>query len=95
MAGDLLLSFDDYICENPQNKNVVIPNIKPGYGEVKTDSGWKKMTVTKCLDSITAKLLTDQRSDMELQVGGFNNNIPLNSLRLSICVPVVVVKWVN
>ena len=76
MAGDLLLSFDDYICENPQNKNVVIGNIKSSYGEVKTDNGWKKMSVTKCLDSSlknTAKLLTDQRSDMELQVGGFKN----------------------
>ena len=78
MAGNYILSTDDCVCENRQNRNVVIPNIKSSYGEVKTHNGWKKMSVTKCLDislKNTAKLLTDQRDSMELHVGGFKNTV--------------------
>ena len=78
MAQEYILYYDDFINEDPRNCNVIIPNIKSSYGEMKTSGGWIKKSVTKCLDSslkCTAKLLTDKRDSMELQVGGFKSDI--------------------
>lgn len=51
MAGNLIDSFDNYIREKPENRNIVIPNQKSIYGNVKTETGWKKMAVDRCLNT--------------------------------------------
>ena len=47
MAGNLIDSFDNYIREKPENRNIVIPNQKSIYGNVKTDNGkrWRLIDV--------------------------------------------------
>ena len=50
MAGNLICLFDNYIRENPQNQNIIIPEPKSLYGNVKTAIGWKKESVDRCLN---------------------------------------------
>ena len=49
-AGNLINSFDNYIRENPENQNIVIPHHKSIFGNIKTETGWKKMSVDRCLN---------------------------------------------
>ena len=68
MAGNLVDSFDGYIREIPQNKNIIIPNQKSLYGNVKTDQGWKKVSVDKCLNTAfrnSAKELYSQKESIQ------------------------------
>jgi len=50
MAGNLVDSFDNYIRENSQNQNIVIPSCNSQYGNIKTERGWEKVPVDKCLN---------------------------------------------
>ena len=50
MAGNLIDSFDNYIREKPENKNVIIPNSKCLYAEIKKENGWKKVCIDRCLN---------------------------------------------
>ena len=50
MAGNLVDSFDNYIRENPENQNIVIPSCNSQYGNIKTDKGWEKVSLDKCLN---------------------------------------------
>ena len=45
MAGDLITSFDNYIREEPENNNLVIPDSKCLYAEIKTSEGWEKESI--------------------------------------------------
>jgi Na+-translocating ferredoxin:NAD+ oxidoreductase RnfC subunit len=50
MAGNFVDSFDNYIRENPENQNIVIPHHKSTFGNIKTETGWKKMSADRCLN---------------------------------------------
>ena len=68
MAGNLVDSFDGYIREIPQNKNIIIPSSRSLYGTIKTDQGWKKISVDKCLNTAfrnSAKELYSQKDSIE------------------------------
>jgi hypothetical protein len=50
MAGNFVDSFDNYIREIPENQNIVIPHHKSTFGNIKMESGWKKMSADRCLN---------------------------------------------
>ena len=67
-AGKLIISFDELICEKEENKNLVIPNSKCLYSEVKTPTGWKKSEVGDSLNRSfknSAKKLYDTKESIE------------------------------
>jgi hypothetical protein len=49
-AGELIISFDNYIREAPENRNVSIPDPKGIYANVKTSEGWEKVSIEKVLN---------------------------------------------
>ena len=67
-AGKLITSFDELICEKEENKNLIIPNSKCLYSEVKTPTGWKKSEVDDSLNRSfknSAKKLYDTKESIE------------------------------
>jgi hypothetical protein len=49
-AGELIISFDNYIREIPENNNIVVPDSKCLYANVKTEDGWEKFSVDNMLN---------------------------------------------
>jgi hypothetical protein len=49
-AGELIVSFDNYIREIPENRNLEIPDSKCIYANVKTPSGWEMIPVENVLN---------------------------------------------
>ena len=50
MAGNFVDSFDNYIREIPENQNIIIPHHKSTFGNIKMETGWKKMSADRCLN---------------------------------------------
>lgn len=50
MAGNLITSFDNYIRETPENNNLMIPDSKCLYAEVKIENGWEKVSIDRSLN---------------------------------------------
>ena len=54
-AGSLINSFDNYIRETPENQNIIIPDPKSIYGNIKTELGWEKVSADQCLNKAFKK----------------------------------------
>jgi hypothetical protein len=66
-AGQMVISYDDIMRENPENRNIIVPSAKSLYTEVKTDSGWEKKEIDEALsDSFknSAKKLYDTKESI-------------------------------
>ena len=50
MAGDLITSFDNYIREEPENNNLLIPDAKCLYAETRIENGWEKKSIDYSLN---------------------------------------------
>ena len=55
MAGNLINLFDNYIRENSENNNLLIPDSKCIYAEIKITDGWEKVSVEKSLNKAFKK----------------------------------------
>jgi hypothetical protein len=67
-AGEMVIGFDDLLRENPENRNIYLPNEKSIYTEVKTDSGWEKRERESSLNESfknSAKLLYNTKDTIE------------------------------
>jgi hypothetical protein len=68
MAGNLISSFDNYIRENPENKNLIIPDSKCLYAETKIEGGWEKMSIDRSLNKAfknSAKELYTRKEEID------------------------------
>jgi len=54
-AGSLINSFDNYVREIPENQNIIIPDPKSLYGNIKTELGWEKVSADQCLNKAFKK----------------------------------------
>jgi hypothetical protein len=67
-AGELIISFDNYIREVPENNNMVVPDSKCLYANVKTEEGWEKFSVENMLNKgfkNSAKSLYDNKESID------------------------------
>ena len=66
-AGELIISFDKYIREAPENRNISIPDPKGIYANVKTTEGWEMHPIEKVLNKgfkKSANLLYDTKNSI-------------------------------
>ncbi len=77
-AGELIISFDNYIREIPENNNINVPSSKCLYANVKTDEGWEKFPVDNMLNKgfkNSAKSLYNTKESIdEVNKKVFENN---------------------
>jgi hypothetical protein len=67
-AGELIISFDNYIREAPENRNVSIPDPKGIYANVKTAEGWEMVSIEKVLNNgfkKSANLLYNKKDSID------------------------------
>ena len=50
MAGDLINRYDNLLLKAPENNNLIIPDSKCLYAEVKIPGGWEKESVDNSLN---------------------------------------------
>lgn len=70
-AGEMVISYDDYLRENPKNQNIFLPNIKCPYVELKTEEGWEKVECNTALNESfknSAKLLYNTKVEINNKV---------------------------
>lgn len=68
MAGNLISSFDNYIRENPENNNLIIPDSKCLYAETKIEDGWEKTSIDRSLNKAfknSAKELYTRKEEID------------------------------
>ena len=70
MAGNLVNSFDNYIRENPQNQNIIIPDPKSLYADIKTENGWEKKSADRCLN----KAFKNSANELYIRKEAINNH---------------------
>jgi hypothetical protein len=66
-AGELIISFDKYIREVPENRNISIPDPKGIYANIKTTEGWEMHLIEKVLNKgfkKSANLLYDTKNSI-------------------------------
>ena len=51
MAGDLINRYDRQLLKTPENNNLVIPDSKCLYAEIKSDIGWEKVPIDNVLNT--------------------------------------------
>ena len=67
-AGEMVVSYDDLLRKIPENQNVIVPNFKSPYVEVKTKTGWEKKETDDVLNETfknSAKLLYDSEESIK------------------------------
>ena len=67
-AGQMVISYDDLMRSVPENKNIIIPNSKCLYTEVKTEKGWEKKETGEALNKSfknSAKNLYNSKQSIE------------------------------
>ena len=66
-AGQMVISYDDLMRENPENRNIIVPSAKSLYTEVKTENGWEKQEIDEALNNSfknSAKKLYDTKNSI-------------------------------
>ena len=82
-AGDLIIMMENYIQEDTNNKNFVIPNFKSQIGYIKKENDWEITGVDKPLNiqfKETAGILCEKQNDIETvneKVFQNNNNVEI------------------
>ena len=74
IAGELIMLFDNYKNENPQNHNIIIPSSKSLYGEIKTALGWEKISTNRCLNN-AFKNSANELSSRQTEIDISNNKV--------------------
>ena len=78
MAGDFITSFDNYIREEPENNNLVIPDSKCLYAETRITNGWEKKSIdyslNKAFKSSANELLNRKEEINETNERVFNSD---------------------
>ena len=67
-AGELIISFDKYIREAPENRNISIPDPKGIYANVKTAEGWEMLPIENVLNKgfkKSANLLYNKKDSID------------------------------
>lgn len=67
-AGKMVVGFDKLISQNPENNNIIIPNERSMYAEVKKPNGWEKEDLDEALNIClknSAKELFKQKNLLE------------------------------
>lgn len=84
-AGILINQFGELVCENPTNRNLIVPYANSFYAEVKTANGWKKTEINDSLNQSfknSAKQLyatKDSIDEFNSRVFDFDRNIEVFS----------------
>jgi hypothetical protein len=68
LAGKLLTCFEERVKSIPENRNTSLRSIRSDYGEIKTESGIKKVKIKRFLDDCiknTAKNFNKKKSEIK------------------------------
>jgi hypothetical protein len=74
MAGELVIRFDKLLTQTPENDNMVIPDSKCLYAEIKTPTGWEKISIDNSLNSCfkeRASMLLERKEE----INAFNDRV--------------------
>jgi hypothetical protein len=74
MAGELVIRFDKLLTQAPENNNMIIPDQKCLYAEIKTPDGWEKISIDNSLNTCL-KERANRLLDRKEEINSLNDRV--------------------